>query len=76
MTDGVPPVHWARAAWYPVLLEGVFPKVNPLSGCVNQGKTHDEAIANIREAIALCAEVRAEEGLPVSIETIQVDVAV
>ena len=38
--------------------------------------THDEAIANIREAIALCAEVRAEEGLPVSIETIHVDVAV
>lgn len=27
-----------------------------LSGCVSQGKTRDEALANIREAIALCLE--------------------
>jgi predicted RNase H-like HicB family nuclease len=27
-----------------------------LPGCISQGKTRDEALANIREAIALCLE--------------------
>jgi predicted RNase H-like HicB family nuclease len=27
-----------------------------LPGCVSQGKTRDEALANVREAIALCLE--------------------
>ena len=27
-----------------------------LPGCVSQGKTRDEALANIREAISLCLE--------------------
>ena len=40
-----------------------------IPGCVSQGQTKDEALANIREAIALCIEVRAEEGLPLTIET-------
>ena len=44
-------------------------------GCVSQGDTKEEALANIREAIALCLEVRAEQGLPLSIETQQVEVA-
>lgn len=44
-------------------------------GCVSQGDTKDEAIANIREAIALCIEVRAEQGLPLTVETRQVEVA-
>ena len=35
-----------------------------IPGCVSQGDTKDEAIANIQEAIALCIEVRAEQGLP------------
>jgi hypothetical protein len=35
---------------------------------------HDEALANIREAIALCLDVRAERGLPVTIETRQIEV--
>ncbi|MCY3691937.1 MAG: type II toxin-antitoxin system HicB family antitoxin [Chloroflexi bacterium] len=46
-----------------------------IPGCVSQGDTKDEAIANIREAIALCIEVRAEQGLPLTIETRQVEVA-
>lgn len=41
-------------------------------GCVSQGQTRDEALANIREAIAACLEVRAERGLPLTIETQQV----
>lgn len=44
-------------------------------GCVSQGQTKDEALANIREAIALCVEVRDEMGLPLTIETRQVEVA-
>ncbi len=47
-----------------------------IPGCVSQGTTHDEAIANIREAIAACLEVRAERGMPLTIETQQVEVAV
>jgi predicted RNase H-like HicB family nuclease len=47
-----------------------------IPGCVSQGKTKTEAIKNVREAIALCLEVRAERGLPLTIETQQVEVAV
>ena len=46
-----------------------------IPGCISQGDTKEEALANIREAIALCLEVRAEQGLPLSIETQQVEVA-
>jgi len=31
-----------------------------IPGCVSQGHTKEEALANIKEAIALCLEVRAE----------------
>lgn len=47
-----------------------------IPGCVSQGKTKDEAIENIREAIAACLEVRAERGLPLTIETRQVEVVI
>ena len=47
-----------------------------IPGCVSQGSTRDEALANIREAIALCLEVRAERGLPLIIETRQIEVTV
>ena len=46
-----------------------------IPGCVSQGETKDEALANIREAIALCMEVRSERGLPLTVETRQVEVA-
>ena len=45
-----------------------------IPGCVSQGETKDEAIANIREAIALCLEVRSEMGLLPAMETQQVEV--
>ncbi len=45
-----------------------------IPGCVSQGKTRDEALENIKEAIALCLEVRAEKGLPLTIETHQLEV--
>lgn len=47
-----------------------------IPGCVSQGKTREEAVANIREAIGLCLEVRAERGLPLTAETQQVEVTV
>lgn len=47
-----------------------------MPGCVSQGPTREEAMANIREAIALCVEARCELGLPLRVETEQVDVAV
>ena len=47
-----------------------------IPGCVSQGRTRDEALANIREAIAACLEVRAERGMPLTVETQQVEVAV
>ena len=43
-------------------------------GCVSQGKTKSEALANIREAIELCLEVRAKRGMPLTVETRQVEV--
>jgi predicted RNase H-like HicB family nuclease len=47
-----------------------------IPGCVSQGKSREEAIENIREAIAGCLETRAELGLPLTLETQQVDVTV
>ena len=45
-----------------------------IPGCVSQGATKEEALANIREAIALCLEVRAEQGMPPTITVEQVEV--
>ena len=45
-------------------------------GCVSQGKTKADAIANVREAIAACLEVRAEQGLALTLETRAVDIRV
>jgi predicted RNase H-like HicB family nuclease len=47
-----------------------------IPGCVSQGNTREEAVKNIREAIAVCLEVRAERGLPLTLETQQVEVAI
>jgi len=45
-----------------------------IPGCVSQGTTKEEALKNIEEAISLCLEVRAEMGLPLTIETRQLEV--
>lgn len=47
-----------------------------IPGCVSQGKTKAEALKNIKEAIALCLEVRAERGMPLTVETRQVEITV
>ncbi len=57
--------------------DGVFIAECPsIPGCVSQGRTKDEALDNVREAISLCLEVRAEQGLPLTVEMRQVEVAV
>jgi predicted RNase H-like HicB family nuclease len=45
-----------------------------IPGCVSQGATKAEAIKNIKEAIQACLEVRSERGLPLTIETHQLEV--
>jgi len=46
-----------------------------IPGCISQGHTEEEAMANIREAIQLCLEVRAEHGMPLTIDIREVEVA-
>jgi predicted RNase H-like HicB family nuclease len=47
-----------------------------IPGCVSQGNTREEALKNIEDAIRVCLEGRAEQGMPLTIETRQVEVAV
>ena len=57
--------------------DGVYVAECPsIPGCVSQGKTKEEALRNIRDAIRLCLEVRQEQGLPLTVETQQVEVTV
>jgi predicted RNase H-like HicB family nuclease len=41
--------------------EGVAVSCPSLPGCHSQEATHDEALVNIREAVALCLEVAEED---------------
>ena len=47
-----------------------------IPGCISQGKTEEEAQLNIQDAIKQTLEVRAEMGIPLTIVTKQVEVAV
>lgn len=47
-----------------------------IPGCVSRGNTKAEALSNIKEAIQVCLEVRSERGMPLTIETKQVEVQV
>jgi predicted RNase H-like HicB family nuclease len=46
-----------------------------IPGCVSQGATEDEALANVRDAIRLCLESRAANGMPLTVTTREVEVA-
>ena len=58
---------------------GLVAQVPTLRGCVSQGKTREEALASIKEAIEANIESLIEDGLPVPTEvgkeTIEVQVA-
>jgi predicted RNase H-like HicB family nuclease len=45
-----------------------------LPGCLSQGRTMDEALANIREAIELSLETRQAEGIITAIEVAEVEI--
>jgi len=45
-----------------------------IPGCVSQGKTEEEAEKNVREAIKVCLEVRAELGMPLTVTTREVEI--
>jgi len=48
-----------------------------IPGCISQGRTRDEALQNIREAIELCLENQESEGwqLPPEYEIVRLAVA-
>lgn len=57
--------------------DGVYVTECPLvPGCVSQGSTEEDAIANVGEAIKECLEFRAEKGMPPTIPIREVEVAV
>lgn len=48
-----------------------------LPGCVSQGKTPEEALNNIREAIEGILELRRKKGLPLpAVEVSEIEIAV
>ena len=40
-----------------------------IPGCVSQGQTRQQALENIKDAIGACLQVRAERGMPLTVET-------
>ncbi len=46
-----------------------------IPGCVSQGQTEEESLANIREAISGCLEARAEAGMPLTVVVREVEVS-
>ena len=51
-----------RVLLYPGEDGFIVAEVPSLPGCISQGKTRDEALANVREAISLHEEVLLERG--------------
>ncbi len=57
--------------------DGVFVVECPaIPGCVSQGTTIEEALRNIEDAIRECLAIRAERGMPLMVETREVEIAV
>ena len=57
--------------------DGVYIAECPsIPGCLSQGATEEEAEANIEDAIRECLAVRAQQGLPLTVSTREVEVAV
>ena len=57
--------------------DGVYIAECPsIPGCVSQGQTEVEAESNIADAIRECLAVHAELGMPLTVVTREIDVAV
>jgi len=55
--------------------DGIFVAECPaIPGCVSQGSTEAEAVESVRQAIRECLEVRAERGMPLTMQTREVEV--
>ena len=50
----------------------IVAEVPSLPGCISQGKTRDEALANVREAISLHEDVLRERGEPVPEDQVEI----
>ena len=61
-----------RVLLYPGEDGYVVAEVPSLPGCVSQGKTREEAVDNIREAIFLHEEVLRERGEPVPEDQVEI----
>lgn len=61
-----------RVILYPGEDGYVIAEVPSLPGCISQGKTREEALTNITEAIALHIEVLRERGAPVPNDQVEV----
>ena len=61
-----------RVVLYPGEDGCLVAEVPSLPGCVSQGRTRDEALANIREAISLHEEVLRERGESVPADQIEI----
>jgi predicted RNase H-like HicB family nuclease len=75
-----PPIaRYAPGVKLPVTLERdetgmIVAECPSIPGCVTQATTAEEALAHIREAIIGCLEVRAEQGFPLTVRTVEVDI--
>ncbi len=57
--------------------DGVFIAECPaIPGCISQGKSRKAVEENIREAIKECLAVRSERGMPLVVETQEIEVSV
>ena len=61
-----------RVLLYPGEDGYVVAEVPSLPGCVSQGKSREEALVNVREAISLHVEVLRERGEPVPDDHVEI----
>jgi predicted RNase H-like HicB family nuclease len=47
-----------------------------IPGCVSQGRTEDDALQNLRDAIRECLEVRAERGMPLTVTVRELEMTI
>jgi predicted RNase H-like HicB family nuclease len=61
-----------RVVLYPGEDGHLVAEVPSLPGCVSQGNTRDDALANVREAISLHEEVLRERGEPIPDDQVEI----